>query len=75
MTNWYEQFIPNFADLVQTLYQIKRKRVKYVWISEAQKSYEKLKQELMKAPVLAIPVEDEKFELIYRIGEKVKNKC
>lgn len=35
MTSWPQQFIPNFAKLAEPLYQLQRKRVKFVWTSEA----------------------------------------
>lgn len=59
MTSWYQQFISNFAELWEKLYQFKR--IKIVWSSEAQDSCETFKQELMKAAMLAIPVKNEQF--------------
>lgn len=41
-----DQFIPNFAKLAELLYKLKRKKVTFVWDSEAQKSYERLKMVL-----------------------------
>lgn len=63
MTSWQQQFIPNFAELAKSLYKFKRKIIKFVRAFVTQDSYEKLKQELMKAPLLAKPVEVKQLEL------------
>lgn len=57
MTVWYQQLIPNYADLSEPLYELKGKRLKFVWISVAQETYEKLKNTLTEALVLAISKE------------------
>lgn len=63
MTSWYQHYIPNFAELAEPLYELKRKREKFVSISETQESYKKWKQELTRALVDPIPVEDVDIEL------------
>lgn len=63
MTSWYHKYIPNYADLAETLYLLKRKRMKLVWASAAQEAYEKLKNALTKVPVLGISKENEQFEI------------
>lgn len=53
--NYYRKFIKNFATIAQPLNNLTRKNVTFQWNEECQKSFEKLKQALIKPPVLQYP--------------------
>jgi hypothetical protein len=55
MVGFYARFIPNFAETVSILHELKRKGVAFAWGPEHQKGFEALKQALCQAPVLQVP--------------------
>lgn len=54
-SNYYRRFIKNFAGIAQPLNRLTRKRIKFEWTKECQKSFESLKNCLTKPPVLKYP--------------------
>ena len=52
--NWYRKFIKNCADIQRPLINLTKKNVKFEWTCECQKSFEKLRDALISAPVLMI---------------------
>ncbi len=52
--NFYHKFIPNAANLLNVFHRLLRKNVPFVWDSECQRTFERLKDYLTSAPVLAI---------------------
>ncbi|GFW37201.1 retrovirus-related Pol polyprotein from transposon 297 [Trichonephila clavipes] len=64
MSQWYAKFIKNFADLCEPLYNLKRKFFKkIIWSIEAQKSFDVVKADITKAPVLKLPYFKKNFEI------------
>ena len=63
MVNYYARFVPRCQEISKPLVDLTRKNVKYVWASEQQEAFEKLKQLLTTAPVLAYPRDDCKYIL------------
>lgn len=63
--NYYRKFIKNFADIVTPLNQLTRKNSIFNWNTECQLSFDKLKQMLIKPPILEYPnfSEDNTFHL------------
>ncbi|GFW76947.1 retrovirus-related Pol polyprotein from transposon 297 [Trichonephila clavipes] len=55
MAGWYQKFIPNYADMCESLYRLKKKGAKFNWSTEAQDSFNKVKRALTEAPVLQLP--------------------
>ncbi|GFV67110.1 retrovirus-related Pol polyprotein from transposon 297 [Trichonephila clavipes] len=51
MVGWYQKFIPKYADICEPLYRLKKKGAKFHWSTEAQESFDKIKQALTEAPV------------------------
>ena len=47
--------------IVLPLTKLVRKDVKYVWSEECEKAFEELKNKLVTAPVLSLPIEDGNF--------------
>jgi hypothetical protein len=52
---YYRKFIDQFADIVHALTQLTRSKVQWHWGFEEQTAFEKIKELLCTAPVLAYP--------------------
>ena len=63
LANYYNRFIPNFAEIADPLFKLTRKGEKYVFAEEQKKAFQCLKQRLTSAPVLMYPKLDIPFEL------------
>ncbi|GFT01048.1 retrovirus-related Pol polyprotein from transposon 17.6 [Trichonephila clavipes] len=63
MAGWYKKFIPQYADICEPLYRLKKKGAKFNWSTEAQDSFDKIKRALTEAPVLQLPNFAEQFNL------------
>ncbi|GFT96657.1 retrovirus-related Pol polyprotein from transposon 297 [Trichonephila clavipes] len=63
MAEWYQKFIPYYADICEPLYRLKKKGAKFNWSTEAQDSFDKIKRALTEAPVLQLPNFTEQFNL------------
>ncbi|XP_052740236.1 uncharacterized protein LOC112054640 [Bicyclus anynana] len=50
--SWYRRFIQNFAEIARPLTNLTKKKVKWQWCDDEQKSYESLKRLLTTAPIL-----------------------
>ena len=55
MVGYYHQFVKYFLRIATPLTRLMRKGVKFNWIKECEKSFQKLKECLTTAPVLALP--------------------
>jgi hypothetical protein len=53
--SWYRRFIPNFAERMQPLTCLLKKKKKFEWSEEAQKAFDDIRSCLIKAPILACP--------------------
>ncbi|GFW18952.1 retrovirus-related Pol polyprotein from transposon 297 [Trichonephila clavipes] len=63
MARWYQKFIPHYADICEPLYRLKKKGAKFIWSTEAQEAFNKVKRALTEAPVLQLPNFQEQFDL------------
>jgi transposase InsO family protein len=63
MATYYRRFIKDFADIAEPLTRLMRATSKWEWGPEQQRAYEKLREKLTSAPVLAYPDFDRPFEL------------
>ena len=73
MASFYRRYIKDFAKLAQPLTELTRKNVQFSWTEHRQKSWEALKEALVTAPVLKLPVLGKPFALFtdssdYAIG-------
>jgi len=60
--NYYRDFIPKFAEISKPLCRtISGKKKKFVWTTEGEEAFEKLKSLLVSPPVLAYPDHDKQF--------------
>ena len=55
LLSYYRRFVPKFSSFAQTLYNLTRKHVPFVWGSECDTAIKQLKSRLTQAPVLAYP--------------------
>ena len=55
LASYYRRFIPKFSSVAGPLYALTKKDVVYEWDKGCQDAFEKLKQLLTEAPVLAFP--------------------
>ena len=63
LASYYRRFIPNFAKVAGPLHGLTKKDVAFVWSPHCQTAFEKLKQLLTSAPLLAFPQFDRQFLL------------
>ena len=71
MAGYYRKFIKDFSKIVAPLTRLIRKQEKFVWNKACEQSFQKLKECLTSAPVLALS-EEAKLFIVYcdtsRIG-------
>lgn len=53
--NYYRRFIPNFSQIAAPLNNLTRKNVPFTWSQECQTAFEKLKNALVRPPILQFP--------------------
>lgn len=53
--NYYRRFIPNFANIVYPLNKLCKKNVQFMWSTEHNEAFIKLKSALMNPPILQYP--------------------
>jgi len=58
---YYRKFINNFAMLAAPLNKLLRKNVSFTWTEEQQSSFDKLKNSIIQAPILAFPDYNKQF--------------
>src|SRR5436190_4810744 len=63
MASWYRRFIENFSTIVEPLTRLTKKNARWKWGTEELAAFEKLKQALTSAPVLACPDFSRRFFL------------
>lgn len=52
--NYYHKFIPNRTELLQPLYELTKKNTTFIWSSQAQNAFDKIKAILITEPALGI---------------------
>jgi len=55
LANYYRRFVANFSQISAPLRALLKKETRFVWTSECEESFNKLKQALITAPVLRLP--------------------
>lgn len=63
LCSYYRKFILGFAEMARPLNSLVKKNTPFVWASCCQEAFEKLKQALINAPILAYPLEEGQFIL------------
>lgn len=55
LSSFYQQFVCSFAKIAEPLHGLTRRDTPFVWSSDGQQSYERLKSNLIESSVLAYP--------------------
>ena len=63
LIGYYRKFVPRFADISRALTSLTKKNVEFKWTEQCQKSFELLKEALMKEPILKYPDPYEEYIL------------
>ena len=63
LVNYYRKYIPNVAHISEPLNYLLRKNIPFVWSEKCQASFQKFKDLLTSAPILAFPNFDLEFQL------------
>nr|CAD1830291.1 unnamed protein product [Ananas comosus var. bracteatus] len=63
LAGYYRQFVEGFAKLSTHLTRLTRKGIKFIWSEDCQRRFEELKQRLMSAPILTLPVMGKGFAI------------
>lgn len=63
LCTYYRRFVPGFADVARSLHNLTRKNCAFVWHQDQEKAFQRLKELLCTAPMLAYPVPGKKFIL------------
>ena len=70
MVNYLSKFLPKLQDTMKPIYHLTKKKAKFEWGEEQQKSFEALKYYLQKSPVLSMPTSTGEF-VVYSDTSKV----
>ena len=63
LVNYYRKYIPNVSRITEPLNRLLRKNVNFEWCNKCSESFDKLKELLTTAPILAFPNFDLDFQL------------
>ena len=55
LASYYHRFVSNFSKIAHSITSLQRKGKKFVWTEECEVAFQKLKECLTSAPVLAVP--------------------
>lgn len=62
-TGYYRRFVRDYANIAQPLHKLSEKAGAFVWSEECQEAFDKLKNALISAPILAYPREEGEYIL------------
>ena len=71
MCNYYIRFISQFSQIAEPIISFTRKYAKFKWRAERQLAFDKLKDTLVKLPVLSFP----DLQLPYTLYTDASDKC
>ncbi|KAI3751827.1 hypothetical protein L2E82_22918 [Cichorium intybus] len=74
LAGYYRRFVENFSSIVVPLTKLTKKGEKFTWAEKQQEAFQKLKQALCEAPVLALPQSGEEY-VIYSDASRVGLGC
>ena len=63
LAGYYRRFIANFASIARPLHAMTDKGKKFSWTSEANESFQKLKEALTSSPILVMPTDSDELVL------------
>jgi transposase InsO family protein len=62
-TNYYREFLKGYAEIVEPMAKLLRKRAPWDWCEEQSESFDTIKEMIMREPTLRMPVKDGKYVL------------
>ena len=71
LASYYRRFVPGFSKIAAPLYALTKKSVTFSWSDECQKAFDRLKQLLCSAPVLAYPLFGSQHQFIVETDASV----
>ena len=63
LASYYRRFIEHFASIATLLHRLVKSNGAFVWTTEAQRAFERLKEILTPPPILAMTTDDDEFTL------------
>lgn len=63
MISWYRRFVKNYSSVISPLNDLTKKNVKFVWTTECDRAFARIKECLATPPILAYPDFDKCFEV------------
>ena len=63
LCNYYRRFVPHFSEIAAPVTALTSKNVTFIWSDESHTSFQRLKQALCSAPLLALPQDEGTFVL------------
>jgi hypothetical protein len=63
LAGYYRRFIPDFSRIAKPITELLKKGVKFVWSESCDKAFQKLREHLTSAPVLAQPDNSKPYEV------------
>ncbi|XP_073313509.1 uncharacterized mitochondrial protein AtMg00860-like [Primulina huaijiensis] len=63
LAGYYQNFIQGFSPIAEPMTALTNKNSKFIWGSECQENFDRLKQELTTTPVVAMPSGQQEFVL------------
>ena len=63
MFNYYQKFIPNFAEIAKSIVELTKKNVKFEWTEKCQLAFDTLKTCLVEGPILVYPDRNKDYHL------------
>ncbi|KAJ3684443.1 hypothetical protein LUZ61_013607 [Rhynchospora tenuis] len=74
LAGYYRRFVAGFSQIAKPLTELLHKDVKFVWDERQEKSFQELKDRLVTAPVLAMPVSGQDY-IVYTDASKLGLGC
>ena len=63
MFSWYRRFLPNFATMAAPIVDLMKKNRRFKWTTDCDTAFIRIKEQLVKAPVLSCPDYSLPFEV------------
>ena len=73
--NFYRRFIPNFAEIAKPLNQLTQKKRDFIWTDVTENSFQSLRAELLKYPILRYPDFNQEFCLVVDASKYAVGAC
>ena len=70
LAGYYRRFVQDFSIIASPLTKLLRKNVKFLWTPECQQSFETLKEKLITAPILSLPIEGGRYMVYSDVSRK-----